>query len=116
MLSFTADAYNLLNQRAVTAFNTDITSLDTSARRQYLTPRTADPAGVPCSFGSATDNQCFISDGNFFYAAVMRGYNVQSLMNDRRGTGVSSAVNSAYGRPYYFQLARNIRLGVKFSF
>jgi len=51
-----------------------------------------------------------------FYATAMRPYNVQALMNDRRGTGVSSALNSAYGKPYYFQLARNIRLGAKFTF
>ena len=48
--------------------------------------------------------------------AVMRPYDVQDLMNDRRGTGVSSAVNSAYGKPFYYQLSRNIRLGLKFTF
>jgi Carboxypeptidase regulatory-like domain/TonB dependent receptor len=116
MLSFSADAYNLLNQRAVTAFNTDITSLDNTAAAQYLTTSTTNPAAAPCIRGPVTDNQCYIGDGSWFYASVMRPYNVQNLMNDRRGTGQSSALNSAYGKPYYFQLARTIRLGLKFSF
>jgi len=128
-LSFTVDATNLWNQRSVTAFGTDITSFDNSARAQYLTIPTTDPnpaiiqtdpvSGAviyPCSRGPAGDNQCYIGDGSMFYATAMRPYNVQALMNDRRGTGVSSALNSAYGKPYYFQLARNIRLGAKFTF
>jgi Carboxypeptidase regulatory-like domain len=116
MLSFSADAYNLWNQRAVTAFNTDITSLDNTAAAQYLTIPTTNPAAAPCIRGPVSDNQCYIGDGSWFYASAMRPYNVQNLLNDRRGTGISSAVNSAYGKPYYFQLARTIRLGVKFSF
>jgi hypothetical protein len=117
------DATNLLNQRSVTAFNTDITSLDPSARTQYLTIPSSDPSAV-CSKGTSGSTeapQCYIANSSFFYAAVMRPYNVQALMNDRRsscgtGTCVSSAVNTAYGKPYYFQLARNIRLGLKFTF
>jgi hypothetical protein len=130
MLSFSADASNLLNQRAVTAFGTDITSFDNSARAQYLTIPTTNPNPAiiqldpnpphnpvfPCSRGTVADDQCYIGNGSWFYASVMRPYNVQNLMNDRRGSGVSSALNSAYGKPYYFQLARQIRLGVKFSF
>jgi outer membrane receptor protein involved in Fe transport len=128
-LSFYADASNLFNQRSVTVFNQDITSLDNSARTQYLTLPTTnpDPAIIqtdpttgavvfPCSRGPAGDNQCYIGNGSMFYAAAMRPYDVQALMNDRRGTGRSSAVNSAYGRPYFFQLARTIRIGAKFTF
>jgi hypothetical protein len=115
-LSFSVEATNLWNQRSVTAFHTDITSLDNSAATQYLVTPTTDPAAHPCIRGPVTDNQCYIGDGSWFYASVMRPYNVQSLLNDRRGTGISSALNSAYGQPYYYQLARNIRLGAKFSF
>jgi hypothetical protein len=110
-LSFSADASNLWNQRSVTVYNQDITSLHGTGRGQYLTPTTSDPS-APCSFGT----QCFILDSSFFYAAAMRPYDVQAIMNDRRGTGVSTAVNTAYGKPYYFQLARTIRVGAKFSF
>jgi len=115
-LSFSLSAENLLNQRSVTVFNTDITSLDNSARAQYLTIPTTDPAAAPCTRGPVTDNQCYIGNGQWFYAAAERPYNVQALLNDRRGTGLSSAVNTAYGKPYFFQLARSIRLGVKFEF
>ena len=130
-LSFTVDATNLWNQRSVTAFHTDITSLDNSAAAQYLTIPTTnpDPAIIqldpnpgphnpifPCSRGTVADDQCYIGNGSMFYAAAMRPYNVQALMNDRRGTGTSSALNSSYGQPFYYQLARNIRLGAKFTF
>jgi hypothetical protein len=128
-LSFSVEATNLWNQRSVTAFHTDITSLDNTAATQYLTIPTTnpDPAIIqtdpttgavvfPCSRGNAADDQCYIGNGSMFYAAVMRPYNVQSLMNDRRGTGISSALNSHYGEPFYYQLARNIRLGAKFTF
>ena len=122
-LSFSLNAENLLNQRSVTVFNQDITSLDQSAAGQYLTIPTTNPAAalsLPpntlCSRGPVTDNQCYIGNGQLFYAAAMRPYNVQALLNDRRGTGLSSAVNTAYGKPYYYQLARSMRLGVKFTF
>lgn len=124
-LSFSINATNLFNQRSVTAYNTDITSLDGSARAQYLTLPTTDPAANPCSRGtkgSTEARQCSIGDGSWFYAAAMRPYDVQALMNDRRSSCgasvgcISSAVNSAYGKPYYLQLARNVRLGLKFTF
>ncbi len=134
-LSFSMDAENLFNQRSVTAFNTDITSLDTSAAAQYLTLPSPDPGSqlinpatnppTPwCSrgFGSSEGGQCSIASSSYFYAAVMRPYNVQALLNDRRSScGLASgcqstALNTAYGKPYYFQLARSIRLGAKFTF
>ena len=109
VLSFSAQATNLWNQRAVTVFNTDITSLDSTG--QYITLNSAAPP-LTCSFNT----QCFIADGNFFYAAAMRPYDVQAQLNNRKDTGFADAVNSAYGKPYYFQIARNIRLGAKFTF
>jgi hypothetical protein len=109
-LSFTVDATNLWNQRSVTAFNTDLTSLDSTG--QYITLNQTPPAGQGCAFVS----QCYIGDGNLFYAAAMRPYDVQSQLDNRKATGIADALNSAYGKPYYFQLARNIRLGARFSF
>ncbi|MGH9512495.1 MAG: carboxypeptidase regulatory-like domain-containing protein [Terriglobales bacterium] len=114
-LSFTVDAANLFNQRAVTAFHTDLTSLDNSAAAQYLTLPATSPT-AKCSRGTPSDPQCYIGNGDYFYSAAMQPYNVQALLNDRRGTGTSSALNTAYGKPYYYQLARTIRLGLKFSF
>jgi hypothetical protein len=107
MLTFTANALNLLNQRAVTAFNEDITSL--AVTNQYIALNSTDPT---CRFVT----QCYIGDGNSFYAAAERPYDVQAQLNNFKGRGVSAALNSAYKQPLYYQLSRNIRLGVKFTF
>jgi hypothetical protein len=107
-LTFTANFMNLLNQRAVTAFNADVTSL--AVTNQYAALTT--PAGGGCVFGT----QCYIGDGGTFYAAAERPYNVQDQLNNFKDRGVSAALNSAYHTPIYYQLARNIRLGVKFTF
>jgi len=114
VLSFTVDATNLWNQRSVTAFNTDLTSLDSTG--QYITLNQTPPVGQLCSFGSGSSQQCYIGDGNLFYAAAMRPFDVQAQFNNRKATGFADALNSAYGQPYYFQLARNIRLGARFTF
>ena len=55
-LTFTANFQNLLNQRAVTAFNADITSL--AVGNQYITLNSTDGSSN-CAFG----NQCYIGDG-----------------------------------------------------
>jgi outer membrane receptor protein involved in Fe transport len=113
-LTFTANFLNLLNQRAITAFNADITSL--AVGNQYITlqPTTSTPCTTqPISSFHGT---CYIGDGDPFYAAAERPYDVQGQMNNFKGRGVSAALNSAYRTPIYYQLARNIRLGVKFTF
>jgi len=38
------------------------------------------------------------------------------LMNASASSGGPLTVNSQYGKPYLFQLPRNIRLGLKFTF
>ena len=109
ILSFTANFTNLLNQHAVTAYNADITSLAVS--NQYIALTT--PAGPgSCSFNS----QCYIGDGNIFYAAAERAYSVQDQLNNFKDRGISAALNSAYKTPVYYQLSRGIRIGVKFTF
>lgn len=116
VLTFTANFTNLLNQRAVTGFNEDITSLAVS--NQYIAI-TAPDGSSNCAFGP----QCYILDGNIFYAGVMRPYNVQYQLNNFKNRAVdasvpylSAALNSQYKMPMYYQLSRNIRLGVKFTF
>lgn len=114
MLTFTANFLNLLNQRAVTAYNADITSLAVTNQYITLNPTTSTPCTTqPISSFHGT---CYIGDGDPFYAAAERPYNVQDQMNNFKGRGVSAAVNSAYHTPIYYQLSRNIRLGVKFTF
>jgi hypothetical protein len=109
VLSFSATFTNLLNQRAITAYNEDITSLNVT--NQYITLNATDPSAV-CRFLT----QCYIGDGNAFYAAAERPYDVQAQLNNQKGHGVSAALNSAYNTPVYYQLSRNIRLGMKFTF
>jgi outer membrane receptor protein involved in Fe transport len=108
LLTFTANFTNLLNQRAVTAYNAEVTSL--AVTNQYIALNT--PTGTGCAFVS----QCYILDGNTFYAAAERPYSVQDQLNNFKARGVSGALNSAYHTPAYYQLSRNIRLGVKFTF
>jgi hypothetical protein len=100
---------NLLNQRAVTAVNEDITSL--AVTNQYIALN--NPGTGACAFTA----QCRIVDGSTFYAAAETPYNVQDQLNNfKNNTGRSAALNSQYGQPQYYQLSRNIRLGVKFTF
>ena len=109
-LSFEATFTNLLNQRAVTAVNEDITSL--AVTNQYIGVPNVN-AAAPCAFVE----QCRIVDGQNFYAAVESPYNVQNMLNNQKANpGRSGALNSQYGHPQYYQLSRNIRLGVKFTF
>jgi Carboxypeptidase regulatory-like domain/TonB dependent receptor len=112
-LSFSANFTNLLNQHAVTAYNQDITSL--AVTNQYITLNSPDGPGT-CSFNSPSNSQCYIGDGNLFYAAAERPYNVQNQLNNFKARGVSAALNSSYKTPVYYQLSRTIRLGVKFTF
>jgi hypothetical protein len=114
VLSFSATFTNLLNQRSVTAYYADITSLNVS--NQYITlPSTTS---TPCTTQpiASFHGTCYIGDGNAFYAAVERPYDVQALLNNFKGRGTTAALSSQYGQPAYYQLARNIRLGVKFTF
>ena len=110
MLSFSVESTNLFNHRAVTAFNEDITSL--AVTNQYIPLNDINNLQGACGFGV----QCYILDGTPFYAAVTHPYDVQGQLNNFKDRGVSGALNSAYHTPIYYQLARNIRLGVKFSF
>ena len=108
-LTFSANFTNLLNQRAVTAVNEDITSL--AVTNQYIALNA--PAGIDtCAFTT----QCRIVDGTTFYAAAEAPYNVQDQLNNFKNRGISAALNSNYRQPQYYQLSRNIRLGVKFTF
>ena len=106
-ISFTATFSNLLNQRAVTVYNAD---MDTFAGpNQYATL----PSPL-CNKPFA--GQCFIGNGNPFYAAAERPYDISSVINNYKGRGYALALNSAYKTPAYYQLSRTIRLGLKFTF
>jgi outer membrane receptor protein involved in Fe transport len=96
-ISFSVTFTNLLNQRAVTSVGQQI---DSNITQSFITP-----------------GNTFIAS-NGFYANAERPYDVQSLLNQANfgGAGSGNTINSQYGKPYLFQSARTIRLGVKFTF
>jgi hypothetical protein len=123
VLNFSVNFTNLLNQHAVTAYNADLTSLVVT--NQYITleptylvnnPTPPPTLTSPCQVQPSFYGTCYISDGNAFYAAAERPYSVSDMLNNFKGRGYAAALNSAYKTPVYYQLSRNIRLGVKFTF
>ena len=90
-IAFTATIPNLLNQHAVTAYNQQI---DSGQFATFL-----QPGGLPFYYGGQA------------YSAYEHPYNWQSLLNTNQIT-----LDSQYGKPYLYQLSRNIRLGLKFTF
>ncbi|MGH9497705.1 MAG: carboxypeptidase regulatory-like domain-containing protein [Terriglobales bacterium] len=112
VISFSATFSNLFNQRAVTAYYADMTSL--AVPNQYITLNTAPNA--PCMTQPSFFGTCYIGDGNPFYAAAERPYDVQGQLNNFKGRGTSAALSSLYNAPAYYQLSRTIRLRLGFTF
>jgi len=106
-ISFTFTAANLWNQRSVTAYSAEMTSL--AVTNQYIALNSPDPS---CTFVG----QCRLANGNPFYAAAERPYNVQAQLDNFKGRGTYAALNSNYKTPVYYQISRTIRLGLKFTF
>jgi hypothetical protein len=95
-VDFTATFTNLFNRHSVTAVNEQI---DTGYGDQF---------GTPGGFN--------LLGGAAFYAAATHPYNLNNILTSNNSQGGPITVNSQYGKPLYYQLARTIRLGVKFSF
>jgi hypothetical protein len=108
VVTFSATMANLFNQRSVTAYNEQV---DTGYAYQSLTPNSA-----------ACGGPCITVFGAPFYAAAETPYSVSGLLNGNAPggnffTGTSPiTINSQYGKPLYYQLARTIRFGLKFTF
>jgi Carboxypeptidase regulatory-like domain len=92
-ISFDATFSNLLNQRAVTAYNTQI---DTGYTPSFITPN---------------GQNFYAAVGESAYAAYMRPYDYKALL-----TTDNVIINSAYGKPLFFQSARTIRLALHYTF
>lgn len=116
-LSFDATFTNALNQHSVTSTGQQG---DSNYSVNFL-----GPASSGCQqfnndqLGVAGEPQCFIVDGPAFYAAAMSKYDYAGAMrqSDWGSTkGGPISINSQYGKPYLYQLSRNIRLGVHFTF
>jgi hypothetical protein len=97
-LRFSANFTNVFNRRSVTAYYSQI---DSNFSSQFI---------APGGFN--------IGDGGQFYSAAEHPYDLSSLLNNSptsAGTGPVT-LNSQYGKPILFQLSRNIRLGLRFTF
>ena len=96
-IAFEASAFNLLNQRAVTAYYGGMNSVN------FQTPLVPGP-GVSI-FGGASA-----------YQALESGYNPQTWINGNAGA-VSPVIKSSwYGQPFLFQNARSIRFTLRYTF
>ena len=110
-IRFSVDVTNLFNRRATTAY---WTSLNTDfGAGGYIAPIGA------CGEGGA-QAPCLLFGGAPAYSAYEHAYSVAPLLNNSPSNTITGAgpitINSQYGKPYFFQLSRNIRLGLRFTF
>ena len=127
VISFTATIPNILNQRAITAY---YPFLDSQQFGQYLAPQSSGCLAANTATYGLPSSSCFLPTGLPAYAAAEAGYPWQSLLNTGTGgntpnVGAASnpfgftgtmTLNSQYGQPYLYQLARTLRFAVKFTF
>ena len=68
--------------------------------------------------GLAVAAPCTLFNGPAGYSAFESAYPWQSLLNTVGGSSLSGiqTINSQYGQPYIYQISRNIRFAVKFTF
>jgi hypothetical protein len=96
-VAFEASAFNVLNQRAITAYYGGMNSVN------FQTPLVPGP-GVS------------IFNGASAYKALESGYNPQTWINGNGGQ-VSPVIKSSwYGQPFLFQNARSIRFTLRYTF
>ncbi len=101
-LSFQATALNALNQRAVVS---EYQGMNSTYWTTPLFP------GV-----DASGNVINLSSGAALYQLLEGGYNVQQWINGNNGAVPYVVKNSEYAQPFLYQQARNMRLGVTFTF
>lgn len=113
-IRFDATFANLFNRRATTAY---FPQIDSGFSNQFVAPVGA--CGAPATPGGPpTQGPCTLSAGPAFYSVAEHPYNLQAVLNNAptsAGTGPIT-LNSQYGKPYLFQISRNIRLGLRFTF
>jgi hypothetical protein len=101
-LSFDATFTNILNQHSVVSSNQEIDS------------------GFASNYIAANGHTLF--DGPDFYGAAEHAYDYVAAMNNAPsgsgglGGGGPITISSQYGTPYLYQLSRNIRLQLHFTF
>jgi hypothetical protein len=107
LLRFEANVSNLFNQHAVVQYYQGLNS-------QYF-------ASALHPGYDAAGNGVNLADGAFLYNALEGGYNPQQWINGVAATATTQAIlpvtlSSWYGKPAQYQLLRNMRLGVSFTF
>lgn len=98
-LSFSAIMPNVLNQRAITAYNS---SIDSQQFASFL-----QPGGIPFYYGGEA------------YSLYEHPYPWKTMVNDPNFVGGAAPgiiLNSKYNQPYLYQYGRTIRLRVAFTF
>jgi outer membrane receptor protein involved in Fe transport len=95
-ISFEATALNAFNQHAVTAYWGGMDSL------YYATALYPGNAGL--------------YSGAAFYQEVESGYNVQQFLNTNGGGNPNVIGSGQYGQPYLFQLGRQVRFALRYTF
>jgi carboxypeptidase family protein len=99
-ITFSVTSSNIFNKKAVTAAYENVDSIFASS---FIAP------GGQTLFGGAAA-----------YAAFERPYSLAPLLNNAPSNPTTAGgpltVNSQYGKPFLFQLPRNIRLGLRFTF
>ena len=93
--------------------------IDSNYAVNYVSPQTSEvPRVQHCNLQSSHLIR-FIADGPAFYAGAMAKYDYVGGMNASplgSTAGGPITINSQYGKPYLYQLSRNIRLGFHFTF
>ncbi|MDE3187715.1 MAG: carboxypeptidase regulatory-like domain-containing protein [Acidobacteriota bacterium] len=118
-LSFDATFANVLNQHSVVSNGQQI---DSGYSVNFANPTSAGCAaynekyyGIPAPYSSS----CWIADGPAAYAAYMSKWDYTAAMNNSplgSPAGGPITMNSQYGKPYLYQVSRNIRLALHFTF
>ena len=115
-VSFDATFANLLNQHSVTALNEQV---DSNYAVNFISPQSAGCGAFNAANYALPSNSCFLPDGPAFYAGAMSKYDYVAANNTSplgSSAGGPVTVNSEYGHPYLYQLSRNIRLGLHYTF
>jgi Carboxypeptidase regulatory-like domain len=115
-LAFDATFTNILNQHSVTSYGQQV---DSGYAVNYASPQTAGCLAYNTANYSNPTSSCWIGDGPAFYAGAMSPYNAIAEANASplgSTAGGPVTVNSQYSKPYLYQVSRNIRLGLHFTF
>jgi hypothetical protein len=115
-LSLSATFTNLLNQHSVVSENQEI---DSAFATNFITPSSSGCGTFNANNYNIPSNSCWLPDGPVAYAAYHNKYDYVGAMNASdlgSAGGGPITTSSQYGKPYLYQIARNVRLAVHITF